>query len=109
MQDLLRHISTGYIFDIIPLDLFLHCIIGGIITIYSLMKGLNHWTIFLILLAIAGLKEVNDYSFHQFAGWKEYIEDFVVTFTYFLLSFFVKRTKAYVSRPSKYKKIKIKM
>jgi len=107
MQDLLREISSGYFLDILPIDLTLHFIIGSFITIYCLKCNLSHTKIFLILIAIAGLKELNDYTFHQYAGWKEYATDFAITFFYFGVSLLVRRTKGHLSKEDSHPKYKI--
>ncbi|MBK25825.1 MAG: hypothetical protein CME70_17630 [Halobacteriovorax sp.] len=108
MQDILREISSGYFFDLLPIDLTLHFIIGSFITVYCLKCNLGHTKIFLILIAIAGLKELNDYAFHQYAGWQEYATDFGITFFYFGASLLVRRTKSHLTkREAAHDKIKI--
>lgn len=105
MQDLLRTISSGYFFDVIPIDLTLHCIIGALVTIFCLVQRVGHTFTFLVLLSLAGVKEINDYFFHQFAGWEEYATDFVITFFYFGLSLLIRRFKGLANKPKKFKKI----
>lgn len=108
MNGLLGQISTGTIFGIIPLDLFLHFLIGGIITIFCLVKKVGHFYTFLALVSIAGLKEANDYFFHHYSNWEEYATDFCITFLYLGLSLAIKKFKVFNSKPRKIKKIIIK-
>jgi hypothetical protein len=104
---LLGEISKGMIFETIPLDLFLHFIIGGIITIFCLVKKISHFYTFLALVSIAGLKEANDYFFHYYSNWQEYATDFGITFVYFAISLAIKKFKVFNNKPNKYTKIRI--
>ncbi len=98
MQDLLREISSGYILDLLPIDLTLHFLVGAFITVYGLKKNLSHKDIFILLVCIAGFKEIYDFSFHRYAGLEEYASDFAVTFSYFGLSLFVRQTKKHLDQ-----------
>ena len=104
LNDLMGYISVTKLFDFLPLDLTLHCLIGAFITIFALHKGLSLKVVFFLLVGIAGLKELNDYFFHYRSDWQEYASDFAVTFVYIFIIFIVRLFK---NRKPKAKKIKM--
>ena len=106
IYEVLTYISVTKIAGVLPLDLTLHFIIGGIITIIGLRKGLSLPAVFILLVVVAGLKELNDYFFHFRADWQEYASDFIVTFGYIFIIFLVRMIRGKSSK-KKVKKVKI--
>ena len=91
---IMGYISRTRLFGVIPLDLTMHFLIGGILTIVGLKFNLRLIWVFLGLVLIAGLKEANDYFLHQrVADWTEYASDFGITFVYIAIIYFVRKIK----------------
>lgn len=83
----MRWINQIEIFGFIPLDLLLHVIVGFILVLICQKLKLSRPKTFLLLVIIAGGKEVYDYNFHWRADWTEYASDFAFTFTAFIFSY----------------------
>lgn len=93
IYELMRFISAYKIMGIIPADLLIHFVLGLVITVIGLKRKMPLWKVFVLLVFIALLKELNDYYFHTFAGWREYIEDFLFTILYIFVLFVVRQFK----------------
>ena len=91
-------ISSYKIFGLIPLDLVLHCLIGGLITYFGIKQKFSLGKIFIALVIIAGLKELNDYLFHLPNNYTEYLFDFLITFVYITIVWAFRRTRDKVAK-----------
>lgn len=108
MKEIFETISTTMIFDMIPLDLFLHFFFGLVITVVSLKNNLDLWQTFILLILVAGLKEFNDYVNVHPAGWEEYASDFLITMGYFFLIVALRYAMKKTDKSRRYKKLNIK-
>lgn len=77
-------ISTYQILGIIPLDKFLHFIVGMIVTLALKYTKFSFKTTFIIIFGLCVLKEIIDYGTLQ-SSILESIADTVVTFIYPLM------------------------
>lgn len=93
INQVLGFISRTKLFDVIPLDWTLHFIIGFLITVVCVNKGIKPFKVFLILFSIALTKELYDYFFHYKTHLKEYIGDLVVTVSHFFIYLIMKKLK----------------
>ena len=93
MSKIFQFISEYNLFDLIPLDLFLHCMIGAILTYLGLHFNFKLSKIFIMLLVIAILKELNDFLFHLTTNPTEYLIDILVTFIYISIIYLIRKLK----------------
>jgi hypothetical protein len=80
-----RYISHHKFFDLLPVDLTLHFIIGAVLVVYCLRKNLSYRRTMAILFCVALGKEIFDYLHVLPASPWEYISDFSVTMVYGIL------------------------
>jgi len=86
-------ISTYYIAGIIPLDLTLHFFVGMIWTITGLKLKFPFKFVLFGIIALAGLKELIDYSPVNPAGIEEYLGDFLVSLFYISILMLTRKVK----------------
>ena len=107
MNEIFAYISKTVIWGWLPLDLLLHCVIGGLFTLIALKLNFTLFQAFIGLVVIAGLKEINDYSFHTKVEWTEYASDFAIAFVYIGIIFFVRKSKNYMTEKTSVKQLKV--
>lgn len=89
----LGFISNYKIAGVLPLDWTLHFIIGAIVTIICLKKGMSFFKTACLIIGMALGKEVYDYFFHLPKDYWEFVSDFFITVLYLGLLFGARKVK----------------
>jgi|GEM_PF-4906275 len=89
----LGFISNYKIAGVLPLDWTLHFIIGAVVTVVCLKRGMSFFRTACIIIGMALGKEFYDYFFHLPKDHMEFVSDFFITVLYLGVLFCVRKFK----------------